>query len=267
MSETKEASWENLLLPDTGGDEMMAEWFRSRRASLPPPLKPVIIPEKLFTMKKFSYYPRMSEETNSFSADLYFWGKRVGEASNDGKGGCNRIHGDQGLGDLRKWVRDSLPAEAGHSADYLAMTTFGEDPMYPFSPRRMTLDALIDLWVSRKLFASHSVKKPNSCAFCLENGDVSLIRFRTIVDVTQELALANAIRKCDAAVPYSNVVKLPLHYYPCPHDFTQGDAVTFEGAGRYVVSHGTNDSAVVLGSPRGDFSTSEFDKIKHINKD
>lgn len=40
------------------------------------------------TLKKISYYERMSEETNCFAADLYINGKKVGEVKNDGQGGC-----------------------------------------------------------------------------------------------------------------------------------------------------------------------------------
>ena len=40
------------------------------------------------TLKKISYYERMSEETNCFAADLYINGKKVAEVKNDGQGGC-----------------------------------------------------------------------------------------------------------------------------------------------------------------------------------
>lgn len=39
-------------------------------------------------LKKVSFYERMSEETNCFTADLYINGVKVGEAKNDGQGGC-----------------------------------------------------------------------------------------------------------------------------------------------------------------------------------
>ena len=45
------------------------------------------------TLKKISFYERMSEETNCFAADLYINGKKVGEAKNDGQGGCTNYYG------------------------------------------------------------------------------------------------------------------------------------------------------------------------------
>jgi len=45
------------------------------------------------TLKKISFYERMSEETNCFAADLYINGKKVGEAKNDGQGGCTDYRG------------------------------------------------------------------------------------------------------------------------------------------------------------------------------
>lgn len=39
-------------------------------------------------LKRISFNERMSDETNCFVADLYIDGKKVGEASNEGHGGC-----------------------------------------------------------------------------------------------------------------------------------------------------------------------------------
>lgn len=44
------------------------------------------------TLKKIAFYERMSEETNCFAADLYINGKKVGEAKNDGQGGCTNYY-------------------------------------------------------------------------------------------------------------------------------------------------------------------------------
>jgi hypothetical protein len=46
------------------------------------------------TLKKIAFYERMSEETNCFAADLYINGKKVGEAKNDGQGGCTNYYGN-----------------------------------------------------------------------------------------------------------------------------------------------------------------------------
>lgn len=42
-------------------------------------------------LKNFKHYPRMSEETNAFSADLYIDGVKAGICQNAGKGGCTDI--------------------------------------------------------------------------------------------------------------------------------------------------------------------------------
>lgn len=42
-------------------------------------------------LRKFKHYPRLSEETVAFNADVYVDGVLVAYAENDGKGGNNRI--------------------------------------------------------------------------------------------------------------------------------------------------------------------------------
>ena len=44
------------------------------------------------TLKRFQHYPRMSEETEAFNADLSYEGVTIGSAENDGHGGCTFIH-------------------------------------------------------------------------------------------------------------------------------------------------------------------------------
>jgi hypothetical protein len=43
-------------------------------------------------LRKFAWYPRLSEETNAFNADIYIDGVRSATASNDGHGGSNEMH-------------------------------------------------------------------------------------------------------------------------------------------------------------------------------
>lgn len=44
------------------------------------------------SLKKFKFFPSLSEETNCFTADLYINGKLVGTTSNRGYGGNTDIH-------------------------------------------------------------------------------------------------------------------------------------------------------------------------------
>ena len=46
----------------------------------------------MITLKKFQHYPRMSEETTAFNADIAHEGVTVGTAENDGHGGCTFVH-------------------------------------------------------------------------------------------------------------------------------------------------------------------------------
>lgn len=42
-------------------------------------------------LKNLKHYPRLSDETNAFSADLYVDGKKAADCSDDGRGGCIRF--------------------------------------------------------------------------------------------------------------------------------------------------------------------------------
>jgi len=44
------------------------------------------------TLKRFQHYPRMSEETEAFNADIAYEGMIVGSAENNGHGGCTFVH-------------------------------------------------------------------------------------------------------------------------------------------------------------------------------
>lgn len=42
----------------------------------------------MITLKSFKHYPKMSEETNAFSATILWKGKKVGDCKDNGRGGC-----------------------------------------------------------------------------------------------------------------------------------------------------------------------------------
>lgn len=44
------------------------------------------------SLDNFEWYERMSEETNAFCADLILDGIKVGDCSNEGRGGCANYH-------------------------------------------------------------------------------------------------------------------------------------------------------------------------------
>jgi hypothetical protein len=43
-------------------------------------------------LKRVEFSERLSQETNAFAADVWFRGKKVGYAQNDGHGGCTYVH-------------------------------------------------------------------------------------------------------------------------------------------------------------------------------
>lgn len=44
------------------------------------------------TLKRFQHYPRMSQETEAFNADISYEGVIIGTAENNGHGGCTFVH-------------------------------------------------------------------------------------------------------------------------------------------------------------------------------
>lgn len=44
------------------------------------------------TLKRFQHYPRMSQETEAFNADIAYEGVVIGTAENEGHGGCTFVH-------------------------------------------------------------------------------------------------------------------------------------------------------------------------------
>ena len=65
-------------------------------------------------LKNIKHYKAMSEETNAFSADVYFDGKKVGTADNSGKGEgiYPRVTNQAILNEMEQWAK-SLPPVKG----------------------------------------------------------------------------------------------------------------------------------------------------------
>lgn len=62
--------------------------------------------ELILSLKNVKIHPDMSDETNCFSASIYLDGKKVGKASNSGRGGCNRYDwNSREVGEkIQKWA-------------------------------------------------------------------------------------------------------------------------------------------------------------------
>lgn len=74
----------NLLANDNFHDLFNAEWNAFHAA-----LKPL---SDRFAFKSFKHFKSMSEETMCFQSSLFFDGKKVGYARNDGRGGCTDVY-------------------------------------------------------------------------------------------------------------------------------------------------------------------------------
>jgi hypothetical protein len=61
-------------------------------------------------LRKVSHYPRLSEETEAFNADLYIDGVKRATVENDGKGGCNMVRPWQVMEEINKYAA-TLPSE------------------------------------------------------------------------------------------------------------------------------------------------------------
>jgi hypothetical protein len=87
------------------------------------------------SLENFEYYERMSEETNAFSADLVLDGEKVGDCSNDGRGGCANYSAHKNW-DLAREIA----------------TAVSEVEDYCFPERKLTLEDVIDQLASFMVF-------------------------------------------------------------------------------------------------------------------
>lgn len=61
-------------------------------------------------LKSIKYAAFASEETSCYSATLWVDGKKIGDVSNEGHGGCDRFHGDQAAyAAADAWCKANLP--------------------------------------------------------------------------------------------------------------------------------------------------------------
>ena len=71
-------------------------------------------------LKSIQYAAFSSEETNCYSASLHVNGRKIGTVSNDGRGGCDRFHGDHAAYRAADdWCRANLPKWTGFDGEAL----------------------------------------------------------------------------------------------------------------------------------------------------
>lgn len=100
-------------------------------------------------VKNIKHVPRLSEETNAFSADLYVDGEKIANCSNRGKGGNNQITAIYSENEKkRKHYREQLAkAEAFAKTLPGVKSDFKKDGLLP-----MDLEFFIDLEIEKDLF-------------------------------------------------------------------------------------------------------------------
>jgi hypothetical protein len=75
------------------------------------------------TLKRFQHYPRMSQETEAFNADLAYEGVVIGSAENDGHGGCTFVH----LNDKGRAIPDLVEASRLSELDDNSLTSIVDE--------------------------------------------------------------------------------------------------------------------------------------------
>lgn len=61
-------------------------------------------------LRNITHNERLSEETNAYAADLWVDGRRIGQVSNHGHGGCDDFHGDEAAYRAADdWCKANLP--------------------------------------------------------------------------------------------------------------------------------------------------------------
>jgi len=89
------------------------------------------------TLKRFQHYPRMSQETEAFNADLAYEGVVIGSAENNGHGGCTFVH----LNDKGRAVPEVVEAEKLPEFDDNSLTSIVD---------KLVEKTLRDKWVEKQ---------------------------------------------------------------------------------------------------------------------
>lgn len=88
----------------------------------------VEVPEVVrgYEVRRYQEYPRMSEETIAFNADIYFQGKKFAEAENSGHGGQTNVYGNNEMVEAFQKATDDWERECGVKKPFESYNTFIE---------------------------------------------------------------------------------------------------------------------------------------------
>jgi hypothetical protein len=106
-------------------------------------------------LKNVYFSERLSEETNAFTADVWYKGKKVGYAKNDGHGGCTYIH-SYGNENHELFKEAMKYAESLPDIVYEARGNMEEFTMK--SNLENVVDRLFDTWLEKKEIQKQSRK-------------------------------------------------------------------------------------------------------------
>jgi len=115
-------------------------------------------------LKNVQFSERMSEETNSFVADIYVDGKKCGYCKNSGQGGCTEYHSYPENRDLfnktEKWLLNQPDINIGSVTDPYMVTCNMESKV----------DQLFENWLNKKSEDRRKKKMLNHIMWGVPNG-------------------------------------------------------------------------------------------------
>ena len=244
--------WKNLLLPTFGmfddDVESVVKKLTGGAKSLLPPLPPVLVSEHMRVVN-LKVHPDMSQETNCFSGEIVFRGKKVMAVSNEGCGGdmrCYPIGDKRHVEEFEDWVK-TLPAMSSFDSFYigvghLASTEARSDMITP-----MTAEQLVDLFVTRWLMKADTRPAGKFVMLAPKGCDIGIYKYKNAVankpkTEAEKKQLVSLLRVLAArsnspwAVPAFSLNDMPLYYYPCPHK-------VYSALGRDIIAIHKNSKA------------------------
>jgi len=105
-------------------------------------------------LKKVHFSEQLSEETNAFTADIWFRGKKVGYAKNSGRGGCTDIHSY----DLGREALQEAEAYAKTLPEIVYEGRGGLDGFSIDSDLEAQVDEMFTTWLEKKEITKYSNK-------------------------------------------------------------------------------------------------------------
>ena len=107
-------------------------------------------------LKKVYFSEQLSEETNAFTADIYFNNKKIAYVKNDGHGGCNNIQMYEGQ--RSQLAEAEVYAKTLPSIDTGLTKGVGGEPYIIESDLDVQVDELFTAWLENKELTKESNK-------------------------------------------------------------------------------------------------------------